>query len=510
MISIGDLLLMEPGNKVGPTNSGIDDLIARDPNAHWDGQRVVTQPAPEPARGNHPLYDPVYYATGVQQGRNTDLKVANFLGFFIESRQRQQRLRAHHAGERRRESDWRARAGGSVSDSHSSRGVTMAQLAALLVSSDEEFRRDFGRLVRSGSVPIGIVDDRRGPEHVEPDLAFVDIRGDAAGGLGAIERLRAGHPGVSIFAIAQTTEPDLILQAMRAGANEFFMWPVPEEPFHAAVRRAAARRETSHSARTPALPDARVLRRQGRRRHHDRRGELRRSSSARLTKRPTLILDLKPCFGEVAPVPRHAPAVHGARRDRQPAPAGSRLPARAGREAQVGSRDPRRVRAGRPPVGGRRRRDRGAVPGARAGPTTTSIVDAGNAINSCTIGALYAADTLFVVVNPDVPSVRNAQRLIDRVRQLGIGGERVRVLLNRAGAPGVTRDPDRDGARVSGAPHVSERLRHGRPSALNSGVPLALSNHSEMAAQFGRFSRADRLAWRSAGGARPREDASRR
>jgi hypothetical protein len=32
------------------------------------------------------LYDPVYYARGVQQGRNTDLKVANFLGFFIESR----------------------------------------------------------------------------------------------------------------------------------------------------------------------------------------------------------------------------------------------------------------------------------------------------------------------------------------------------------------------------------------------------------------------------------------
>ena len=61
------------------------------------------------------------------------------------------------------------------------------------------------------------------------------------------------------------------------------------------------------------------------------------------------------------------------------------------------------------------------------------VVDAGNAINSCTIGALYAADTIFVVANPDVPSVRNAQRLIDRVRQLGVGGERVRVLLNRAG-----------------------------------------------------------------------------
>ena len=104
------------------------------------------------------------------------------------------------------------------------------------------------------------------------------------------------------------------------------------------------------------------------------------------------------------------------------------------------------------------------------------------------IGALYAADTVFVVVNPDVPSVRNAQRLIDRVRQLGIGGERVRVLLNRAGAPGVT------ATQIETA--LGYPVHHNFPndyatvsSALNSGVPLALSNHSEMAAQFDRFSR---------------------
>ena len=60
------------------------------------------------------------------------------------------------------------------------------------------------------------------------------------------------------------------------------------------------------------------------------------------------------------------------------------------------------------------------------------LVDAGSQINSCTVAALYTADTMFLVANPDVPSVRNAQRLLDRVRQLGACGERVRVLLNRA------------------------------------------------------------------------------
>jgi hypothetical protein len=86
IISIGDLLLMEPGNMVGPTESGIDDLIARDPNAYWDGKRVVTNQHPSPREAIIPLYDPIYYSTGVQQGRNTDLKVANFLGYFIEYR----------------------------------------------------------------------------------------------------------------------------------------------------------------------------------------------------------------------------------------------------------------------------------------------------------------------------------------------------------------------------------------------------------------------------------------
>ena len=33
-------------------------------------------------------------------------------------------------------------------------------------------------------------------------------------------------------------------------------------------------------------------------------------------------------------------------------------------------------------------------------------------------------------------------------------------------------------------------------SALNSGVPLALTNHSEIAAQFDRFSAADHRPWK--------------
>src|SRR4026209_2875361 len=118
----------------------------------------------------------------------------------------------------------------------------MAQLAASIVSHDDEFKRQIATLLRSCGVPVGIVEDRRtGVEGGGPDVVVVDIRSDASSGMAAIERLRAGHPTVAIFAIAAAADPDLILQAMRAGANEFFPWSAGgtqvrsmEESFHGA------------------------------------------------------------------------------------------------------------------------------------------------------------------------------------------------------------------------------------------------------------------------------------
>src|SRR5688500_20215674 len=105
----------------------------------------------------------------------------------------------------------------------------MAQLTAQVISYDEEFKRQVARMVRACGVPIGIVEGRNA-EGTGPDLVVVDIRSDAASGMAAIERLRSTNSGLAIFAVAAVPEPDLILQAMRAGANEFFPWTVGEGP----------------------------------------------------------------------------------------------------------------------------------------------------------------------------------------------------------------------------------------------------------------------------------------
>ena len=95
-------------------------------------------------------------------------------------------------------------------------------------------------------------------------------------------------------------------------------------------------------------------------------------------------------------------------------------------------------------------------------------------INSCAVAALYAADTVFLVANPDVPSIRNAQRLVDRVRQLGAGSERVKILLNRVSDQNLIAPKQIETALGYGIHHAFSSDYRTVSTALNSGVPLAL------------------------------------
>ena len=82
------LMTQEPGNMNGPTMQGIDDLIAQDPDAYWDdvANKVDSTKNPSPRIFPIPLYDPEFYAWGKANGRNADLRMANWIGFFVERR----------------------------------------------------------------------------------------------------------------------------------------------------------------------------------------------------------------------------------------------------------------------------------------------------------------------------------------------------------------------------------------------------------------------------------------
>jgi pilus assembly protein CpaE len=343
-----------------------------------------------------------------------------------------------------------------------------------------------GRLLRAGAIPVSVIEDRAGRDGVAPDLIIVDARGDASSAMATIERLRGGAPGAGIFAVAATADPDLILQAMRAGANEFFTWPPPEETFHGAIRRSAARREAAQGAK----PSATTLVFFG------AKGGAGTTTLAvncgvevaRLSKRSTVIVDLKPGLGEVSLFlgvrPRYSilDAIDNLHR----------LDREFLRELVVKHKSGLEILAGS---------DQFDRPGAADGGALEELfrllarqyeyilIDAGSQINSCAVAALYTADTIFMVANPDVPSVRNAQRLLERVRQLGACGERVRLLLNRAAEPYPIPPKQIEGALGHPIHHTFASDYKTVSTALNSGVPLALTGNSEIAAQFDHFTR---------------------
>ncbi|MEX1127365.1 MAG: AAA family ATPase [Vicinamibacterales bacterium] len=369
----------------------------------------------------------------------------------------------------------------------------MAQLAVSILTHDDACKREMARMLRASGVPVGIMEERRPGDTAVSDIFIIDIRSDASSGMATIERLRAAHSGVAIFAVAGTADPDLILQAMRAGANEFFPWTgsamgkSTEESFQGAVRKTAARRDAATAgARQPCVTHVFLGAKGG-------AGTTTVAVNcavelARLTKRPTAIVDLKPCLGEVALFlgvrPRFSvlDAIDNLHR----------LDPEFLRELVT------RHKSGLDILAGSEQFDR---PGAQDAAAVEEllrvigklydhvVIDVGNLINACAVAALYAADTVFLVANPDIPSIRNAQRLVDRVRQLGAGSERIKVLLNRTTDQHLIAPKQIETALGYGIHHSFASDYRTVATALNSGVPITMTNHSELSAQFGAFTK---------------------
>jgi pilus assembly protein CpaE len=358
----------------------------------------------------------------------------------------------------------------------------MARLAGLLVTEDESFKAHLAGLLRTAAVPV-IVDDRTGRG---PDVIVVDGRHDLGHAVSVVEQLRTTDATSAIFFVADSSSPDVILTSMRAGANEFFAWPPSREAIDEAVRRASARRALAPSAG----PQSNTIVFFG------SKGGAGTTTMAvncgvevaRLSKRPTVLVDLKPGLGEVS-------VFLGVRSRYTLLDALDNLHRLDGeffKELVTKHKSGLEILAGSDLFDRPGSSDNAALEEVfrlLGKQYEQVIVDAGSQLNTCAVTALYTADTICLVVTPDVPSVRNAQRLLDRIGQLGACGDRVRVLLNRAAEPYPI-----PLAQIETA--LGHPIDHRFPSdyktvsaALNSGVPLALSGTSEMATQFDRFTR---------------------
>jgi pilus assembly protein CpaE len=367
----------------------------------------------------------------------------------------------------------------------------MAQLSAVITTSDPEFRSTITSLLRSSGLSIGLIDERHAGG-TWPDLAVVDIRSGSSSSVEAIERLRASWPSTSIFAVAGSAEPDQILRAMRAGANEYLAWPFEDtgamlaDSFHTALKRTVDRnRPAKDSARSGVTLS-----------FFGAKGGVGTTTLAvnsaidiaRLSKRPTLIVDLHQFVGEVALFlgvrPRFTliDALDNLHRIDQ----------EFVRELVVRHKSGLDILAGGDQIDRPNSHDVAAVEQLLqmlARSYDFIVIDAGTLTGAVSDVAVFAADTIYLVANPDIASVRNAHRIVDRLDQLGAAKDRLRILLNRMSEQHQI-GPKQIETTLGHPLHMMFPSDYSVVSAaMNSGVPLTLTNHSDLAARFERFTK---------------------
>jgi pilus assembly protein CpaE len=361
----------------------------------------------------------------------------------------------------------------------------MARLVGSILTEDDGCRTQIASVLRASSTPVSLGGDPFARDTSPVDLVIVDARADVVKAMASVERLRLASPAITIFVLADEAQPDVILHAMRAGANEFLTWPPVPSAFSEAIARAAARRQSSATARqattlvffgakggsgtTTLAVNCGV-------------------EIARLSKRSTIIVDLNPGLGEVS-------LFLGMRSRFTLLDAIDNLHRLDGeflRELVVKHKSGLDIMAGS---------DHFERPGAQdvvgleevlrlfASQYEYIVIDAGSHIGPCAVASFYTADSICFVANPDVPSVRNAQRLLERIGQLGSCRDRVRLLLNRAAEPYPIPPAQIESALGHPIHHTFPSDYRTVSTALNSGVPVALTGNSGIAEQFDRFTR---------------------
>jgi pilus assembly protein CpaE len=121
------------------------------------------------------------------------------------------------------------------------------KLSILIVSGESEGTEMFKRLSDVEVVAVSPHDDGW-PDSLRkqtPDVLVIELspKSDLTSALSRIERLKVDLPDLCIFAQSSSKAPELIISAMRAGAQEFLTRPINEHELSQAIERARRRKE---------------------------------------------------------------------------------------------------------------------------------------------------------------------------------------------------------------------------------------------------------------------------
>jgi pilus assembly protein CpaE len=337
-------------------------------------------------------------------------------------------------------------------------------------------RHGYARVIQNSSMSQALVTIEQQPV----ELLIVPIESVDESQLAAIDRLNRRERGIGIIATGETTDPQLMLRAMRAGIQEFLVRPIAAGELSAALER-LARRTTSTvtngqvfavfgskggvGASTAAVNLAHALTQV----HPDARVAV--ADFALPGGDVRLLLNVRPPY-DLADLALKIDRIDADLLHSVMVPARDKLwvlaaPERPEADEEVDAN----VSA--------------AVVRQMRSTFNFTVLDCEHRLNDRTLAALDAADRIVLLTELKVPALRSAQRMISVFRRLGYHNDKLGVVVNRYQSEDVVSPGEAAEVLKS---EIYFRIPNDYPTcsrASTEGVPIAVSApQSKLAASY--------------------------
>ena len=368
----------------------------------------------------------------------------------------------------------------------------MQTLSAIIVSADGDRRRALTRALSSQDVLIA----KEFTEYPSPDvllqaaaadchIVVIDIASDVEAGLALVENISPSDPGLTVMVHAVAPDPELLMRSMRAGAREFLIHPVSAQSLPEALARAAVRLESQTrkvagklllftSAKggagvtTLASNFALVLRQE--------------------SGKETALVDLNLHLGDVSVLlgmkPRYT--VLDALRS------GNRMDIDLLSTLMVKHESGLSLLAGPDeysPFITSQNGDLRNLLRVLRGRFPFVVADVEPGLGQETEQLLELADVIYLVTQVDIPSLRNAQRVLSHIQKMGPGERTVEIVLNRFDSRGGIDQEQIEKALTAPVKWKMPNDYAAARSSHNAGTPLVLEK-SELATSLRHMAQA--------------------
>ncbi len=128
-------------------------------------------------------------------------------------------------------------------------------LSILILNADPETTAHFEKLpdaqLATASLNSEVWIDALRKHPVDILVVELSSKADFTSSLNRLERVRSEFPNISVFVTSASKAPELIIAAMRAGAQEFLGLPINEHELNQAVERSRRRKDVSTGRQQP-------------------------------------------------------------------------------------------------------------------------------------------------------------------------------------------------------------------------------------------------------------------